>query len=133
MSGSRVDRQVEGTRGDQNNTLSFVGRVLVTLRLYGERKRGGGHTETGKNKIVDKEIQYHKRGPQDQWGGSRILRPSTHTHSQVLPAAQFGRVKPSSIGTLGRQPGMARHRPEVSREADGRTAGDHRLWWWLAN
>ena len=57
----------------------------------------------------------------------------THPHPQVLPASQVGRGKSSRIGMLVRQPGAARHRPEVIREADGRTAGDHCLWRWLEN
>ena len=53
MSGSRVDQQVEGARGDQENTLPLVGKVLGQVQLYGERERGGGQTQTGKTKIVD--------------------------------------------------------------------------------
>ena len=36
------DQRVEGERGDHKNTLLLVGRVLVQVRLYGERGREGG-------------------------------------------------------------------------------------------
>ena len=58
MSGSRVDWRVEGEWVNHENTILFVGRVLGQVMLYGERERGG-ETETGKTKIVDKEIQNH--------------------------------------------------------------------------
>ena len=48
-SGSRGDRRGEGARGDHENTLLLVGRVLVQVRLYGEG--GGGQTETGTTSI----------------------------------------------------------------------------------
>ena len=38
----RGDRWGEGERGDRKNTLPLGGRVLVHVRLYGERGRGGG-------------------------------------------------------------------------------------------
>ena len=32
---AREDRRGEGARGDHENTLPFVGRVVVQVRLYG--------------------------------------------------------------------------------------------------
>ena len=93
-----------------------------------EREGGGGgggrRTETGKTNIVDEELQYHGQGTQDHRGGAVSYQdtPPTHTHSQVVSAAQVGRGKLSSNGTLVRQPGAARHQPAFSREgrqADG--------------
>ena len=122
MSNSSVNCQGEGNRGDHKNTLTFVGRVLGQVRPNGERERegggGGGCTETGKTNIVDEEIQYYRQGSRYHWGGCHILQlyPSTHTHSQVLPAVQVGSGKPLSIKTLVKQPGVERHHPEVIRE-----------------
>ena len=135
MSGSRVDWPVEGARGDHKITLLFVGRVLGKVRLYGERERGGrgGRQRQGKKRFPTRKYKITKEDIKIIGGGCRLLRPSTHPHPQVLPAAQVGRGKPSSIGTLGRQTGAARYRLTVSWEADGRTTGDHRIWWWRAN
>ena len=40
--------------GDHENTLPLVVRILVQVRLYGERGRGGGETETGTT-IIDED------------------------------------------------------------------------------
>ena len=39
---ARGNRRGEGERGDHENNLPLVGRVLGQVRLYGERGRGGG-------------------------------------------------------------------------------------------
>ena len=36
-------------RGNLENTLPFVGRVLGQVRLYGERGRGGGGADIDEN------------------------------------------------------------------------------------
>ena len=42
MSESRVHWRVEGARGNHENTIFFVGRVLGQVQLYREREREGG-------------------------------------------------------------------------------------------
>ena len=39
---ARGDRRGEGARGNHENTLLLVGRVLGQVRLYREKGRGGG-------------------------------------------------------------------------------------------
>ena len=77
MSGSRGYRQVEGKRGDHENNHLFVRRVLGQVRLYRERTQGcvgGGKTDKDEEiDIVDEELQYHRRGPQYNWWGCRLL------------------------------------------------------------
>ena len=69
-----------------------------------------------------------KRREHEHRGESRALKPGAVKHfegttsptplqahpSQVTPATQVEGGKPSNIGTMGRQPGAAWHRPAVS-------------------
>ena len=59
-------RPTEGGRsGRPQKSSLLVVRVLVQVRLYGKRERGGRgviRTETGKPRIVVEELQYHQGG-----------------------------------------------------------------------
>ena len=107
MSGARGYRRGEGERGDNENTLPLVGRVLGQVRLYEERGRGeGGQTETSTNifeRIQERRRYFVRYGDSAlkksrTLGGAPSPTPFRPHPSQVPTAAQVGGATPQTSG-----------------------------------
>ena len=108
----RGNRRGEGERGDRENTLPLVGRVLGQVRLYGEKGRGGGGQTETSTKIFER-IQEHQiyffrwsgrygdsaLKTSRTSGGYRLLRPSTHTRAKYRQPHRLGGQTPKHWDT----------------------------------
>ena len=130
MSGSRVYRRGEGKRSDHEKTLPFVGRVLVQVRLYWERERGGGKT--------DRDRENQDRRQENPRSSTRTSIPSgedeisyqeppppTPTNKYYQPH-RSGRENLQALGRWADRQGQQGIGQKSVGKADRRTAGDHR-------
>ena len=92
--------------------------------MYREIERGGGETDRdGETKIVDEEIQYHRRVTQDHQWGSVYYQECPHPNPLPSATSRTGRagqtLKHRDVGQAARG-GKVSDGSQLGRKKDGR-------------